>query len=243
MILGVIPARGGSKAIPKKNLQNFAGKPLMAYTLEAALQSKKLDDLVVSTDDLEIANCARSYQIDVVDRPAELSGDAAPILEALRHALLTREKEKDVQFDWVVSMQANVPIRGEGVLDEALELMQNTNADSVVTVAKGKFPLEKMGKIESGRFVPYSGSWPQAYHRQQYRAYFAADGAVQVLRRKYVLNPWANQEEPHCYSYWGKVCVPLVQRLPEYSLEIDTWEEFYMAEILAEARQGKMKAS
>lgn len=127
MILGVTPARGGSKGVPRKNIRSLAGKPLIAWTIEAALASKRLDRYLVSTEDPEIAETARRHGAEVLDRPKELASDEASTLAVLQH-LIGR-----VPADTVVLLQATSPIREEGLIDRCIEQFLRTKADSLAT--------------------------------------------------------------------------------------------------------------
>ncbi|MEK7233404.1 MAG: acylneuraminate cytidylyltransferase family protein [Elusimicrobiota bacterium] len=115
IILGVTPARGGSKGIPRKNIRPIAGKPLLAWTIEQANASKLLTRYVVSTEDAEIAGVARGYGADVLKRPARLAGDAADTLPVLRHAL------DEIPADIVVLLQCTSPVRAGGLIDRCIE--------------------------------------------------------------------------------------------------------------------------
>ncbi|NQT33487.1 MAG: acylneuraminate cytidylyltransferase family protein [Candidatus Omnitrophica bacterium] len=127
MILGIIPARGGSKGIPRKNVKMIAGKPLIAWSIEAAKMSKMIDRFVVSTDDLEIAAIAREYGAEVVDRPAELATDEATTISALQHVLSV------IDADTVVLLQPTSPVRDEGLIDRCIERFQASQADNLAT--------------------------------------------------------------------------------------------------------------
>ena len=111
MILGVIPARGGSKGIPRKNIRMIAGKPLIAWTIEAALKAKLLDRLVVSTEDREIARIAGDRGAEVIGRPAELASDEATTLSVLQHALSVIDAQA------VVLLQATSAVLDDGLID------------------------------------------------------------------------------------------------------------------------------
>lgn len=127
MILGVIPARGGSKGIFKKNIKPICGKPLIAWTIEAALQSRHLDRVVVSTEDAEITGISRRFGAEVIDRPTHLATDTATTLSALQD-LLTK-----VEADTVVLLQCTSPVRTPGLIDQCIEKYQKTGADAVAT--------------------------------------------------------------------------------------------------------------
>src|SRR5712691_1233000 len=111
MILGIIPARGGSKGIPRKNLRPLLGKPLLAWSVEAAKESRRLDAFAVSTEDREIARVARQYGADVIERPPELASDEASTLAVLQHALKVRPA------DVLVLLQPTSPIRDRELVD------------------------------------------------------------------------------------------------------------------------------
>ena len=127
MIFGVIPARGGSKGIPQKNVRQVCGKPLIAWTIEAAQQSVLLDRWVVSTEDPEIASISRLYGAEILDRPPQLATDTTPTLHVLKHAL------NHVSADIVVLLQPTSPIRSSGLIDRCIRQFQDTQADSLAT--------------------------------------------------------------------------------------------------------------
>lgn len=139
--LGVIPARGGSKGIPRKNIRPIAGKPLIAWTIEAAKAAKRLDSFVVSTEDPEIAALARAYGAPVLERPAELATDTADTLDVLRHALRARP------HDLVVLLQCTSPVRSSGLIDRCLEAFERSGADCLGAVYPDR-------NFEFGREMP-----------------------------------------------------------------------------------------
>ena len=133
-VLAIIPARGGSKAIPRKNLVEFGGKPLIAWSIEHARDCRHIDRTVVSTDDaVEIAEISRLWGAEIVERPPHLSTDTAGSEAALVHVLDTLEKDGYVP-DLVVFLQATSPLRGPGDLNEAIEALLAEGADSLVSV-------------------------------------------------------------------------------------------------------------
>ncbi len=135
-ILALIPARGGSKGIPRKNLAPLAGRPLLAWTIEHARQTPEIDRVVVTTDDAEIASVARREGAETVERPAELAGDAASSESALIHALdVLRERDGD-EPDLVVFLQATSPRRRTDDVSNALALFERQKADSLFSAAR-----------------------------------------------------------------------------------------------------------
>ena len=131
--LAIIPARGGSKRLLNKNIIELAGKPLISWTLDEALKSKYLDDIVVSTDDKKIRDVVEKYSsIKIIDRPKELSTDTANTFDALEHTINSIEEK----YDYIVLLQVTSPLRKSFHIDEAIEFLISKNADSVVSVSK-----------------------------------------------------------------------------------------------------------
>lgn len=127
MILGIIPARGGSKGIPRKNIKMIAGKPLIAWTIEAAKESRLMDRFVVSTEDQEIAQVAKLWGAEVIDRPEELAGDSVATVPVLRHVL------SQIEADVVVWLQCTSPVREKGLIDKCIQKFLDEKADSLAT--------------------------------------------------------------------------------------------------------------
>ena len=129
--LAIILARGGSKRLPRKNLLDLCGKPLIAYSIEAALKSKYISKVIVSSDDEEILNIAKEYKADFIKRPDELASDTATTFDALKHTLENVEK-----YDYVVLLQPTSPLRTEKHIDEAIELLEEKSADAIISVCE-----------------------------------------------------------------------------------------------------------
>jgi YrbI family 3-deoxy-D-manno-octulosonate 8-phosphate phosphatase len=134
-VMAIIPARGGSKAIPRKNLIELGGKPLLSYVIAAALGSTRVTDVVVSTDDREIADWARRCGARVVDRPAELSRDESSSEDALAHVLAQAKSDGTSEPDIVVFLQATSPLTSSADVDAAVDLLESSKADSLLSVS------------------------------------------------------------------------------------------------------------
>ncbi len=160
MILGITPARGGSKGIPGKNIKEISGKPLIAWTIEAAKESKMIDRYVVSTEDEEIAEISRKYGADVIARPQELATDEATTLSVLKHAI------EKIPCDSVVLLQATSPIRRGGLIDECIREFIDNEYDSLATGFTCKF-------IEYGK---------NNLRRQDIDGFFYDDGNIYVIK-------------------------------------------------------------
>lgn len=173
MNLAVIPARGGSKRIPRKNIRLFHQKPMISYSICAALESKIFDDVIVSTDDDEIADIAREYGATVpFVRPAEISDDHVGILEVVNHSISWYAKNRS-PVDNVALVYATAPFVTANVLTSAFQLLSDSDGSYVLPVARFSFPIQRALKIgESGRLDMFqeehrftrSQDLPEAYH-------------------------------------------------------------------------------
>lgn len=180
-ILAIIPARGGSKGIPRKNLQPLSGRPLLVYTVEAALAASTVTRVVVSTDDDEIAEVAMGCGAGVIRRPEEISCDSASSESALLHALDYLCDAESYEPDLVVFLQATSPLRTEGDIDRAIETLVKSGSDSLLSVATSHRFLWRM-KDGSPEPLNYD---PLARPRRQDRApEFVENGSI------YVFKPW-----------------------------------------------------
>jgi CMP-N,N'-diacetyllegionaminic acid synthase len=191
-ILGVIPARGGSKGIPRKNLTSLAGRPLIAYTFEAALTASSLSRVIITTDDPEIADFARQSGVEVpFIRPADLAADDTPALPVIQHAVHHLDEQENWRADVVVYLQPTSPLRRAQHIQEAVSLLLENEADSVVSVMEVPHhfnPLSVM-KMDEGRLVSFykqEGS-VGPLRRQDKPRVFARNGPAILATRRAVL--------------------------------------------------------
>ncbi len=186
-ILGLIPARGGSKAIPHKNIVPLAGKPLLAYTCEAALASCCLTRVVLNTDDPRIAEVGRACGVEVPFlRPAELAQDDTPILPVIRHTLAWLEEHDGFSVDVVVLLQPTSPLRRAEHIDAAVGLLLEKDADTVVSVVEVPHqfnPVSLMRLDEDGWLRPYQEGAMILRRQDKPRLYARNGPAVLVVRR------------------------------------------------------------
>ncbi len=176
-VLAIIPARGGSKGLPGKNVRRLCGKPLLIWSLEQAMNSTYLDTVFVSTDSNEISNIAESYGAEIPFlRPSELAMDCSPTSDVIIHVLTTFEQQGK-KYDYVVLLEPTSPLRKDRDIDDALELLMehSDRADCVVSV--GELHMEHpmiVKKINAkGRLTPYIETTEKIYQRQQVdKAYF-----------------------------------------------------------------------
>jgi len=230
-VLAVIPARGGSKGVARKNIRSIGGKPLIAYTIEMANAIQHmLYRAVVSTDDPEIASVARRYGGDVPFlRPAELSGDRVPTLPVLQHAVKFVEEQGQTTIDWVLLLQPTTPFRSIEDIDATLALAQQGGCDSIISVVQvfAEHPIF-IKRIEKERLLPFNLEEKEGTRRQDcHPPAYIRNGAVYLTRRDIIMK--AN-------SIWGKVIRPYVMP-PERSVNIDGELDLKLAEALIRERQ------
>lgn len=228
--LGIIPARDGSKGIPRKNLALLAGKPLLAHTCEQALQATTLTRLIVSTDAEAIADCARRCGVEVPFlRPRELAADETPMLDVVRHALEALRQRESYRPDVVVLLQPTSPLRRAEHIDGAVRRLIETGADSVVSVAEvpHQFTPGSLLRLEAGRLVPLlNGSQP--LRRQDKPLVYARNGPAVLAVRRQALEGG---------SFYGEVSLPYVMPL-DCSVDIDGPFDLALAEFLLQKSVG-----
>lgn len=184
--LGLIPARGGSKGVPRKNIRPLCGKPLLQYTAEAALAARLLARVILSTEDEEVAEVGRRCGLDVpFVRPAELARDETPMLPVVQHAVAWLESRGE-RFDAVCLLQPTNPLRRADEIDACVELLERTDADAVVTVLP--VPAEHNPhwvyfRDAGGALRLSTGEAQPIGRRQDLPAAFHREGSVYVVRR------------------------------------------------------------
>lgn len=180
-MIAIIPARGGSKGLPGKNIKEMCDKPLIAYTIEAALKSKSIDHVILSTDDEEIAAVAKKYGAEVpFMRPAELASDTAMAVDNYIYTIGRLEKEWNTKIDSFVVLQPTSPLRIAEDIDGAVELFNARNADSVVTYVKEAHPIFWHKKIDENNKLEdiFEGT---IANRQELPITYYPNGAVYVF--------------------------------------------------------------
>lgn len=222
-VLGIIPARGGSKGVKDKNILNMMDKPLIGYTIEAAQESKLLTKTIVSTDSEKITGVVKSlYDVEVIKRPSELALDDSPIEEALLHAVEYLEKEDQFKTDIVVMLEPNVPIRKKGQIDEVVENLINSEADSCVTCYEVNQIPEGMKIINDKGMLEPIFKDADGIRRQEYSKKYLLDGAVIAIRAENLFKT-RGIRKPHIYL--GKEIIPVIQKEVMYTIEIDEPED------------------
>lgn len=222
--VGIIPARGGSKGLPGKHLLPLGGRPLIAWTFDAAQAAGSLAQVIVSTDDPAIAAAARAAGIDVpFERPAALAADDTPMLDVLVHALRELDRAHD-RVEVVVLLQPTSPFRTADHIDAAVTLLAQSGADSVVSViaVPHRFVPESLMRLDGEQLTPYAGEIGVT-RRQDKPLLYARNGpAVLAVRRDVLLEQ---------RSLYGRNIRPLVMADAE-SVDVDTAHDLALAERL-----------
>ena len=217
----IIPARGGSKRIPKKNIKDFFGKPLISYTIETALKSNLFEKVVVSTDDEEIATIAKKYGAEVpFIRPDKLSDDFTGTGAVISHALSFLQAQGE-NYDFVCNIYATAPLLQEKYLIEAYEKLKKSNAVNAFSVTSMPFPIQRTFKITSEERCEMF--WPENFSKRSQDLEEAYQDAGQFY--------WKNLNKESCDIIFGKDSIPIV--LPRYLVQdIDTIEDWKRAEFM-----------
>jgi CMP-N,N'-diacetyllegionaminic acid synthase len=227
-VLGLVPARGGSKGVPGKNVRPLAGHTLLEYTARAARESGVLDRIILSTDSPEIAEAGRRAGLEVpFMRPAALAADDTPMVPVIQHALAEVSRQ-GWPPDIVVLLQPTSPLRRPDHIRDAVSMLGETGADSVVTVVEVPRHLspDYVMRIEGGRLKPFLPDGPRVTRRQDARPAYSRDGTV------YAFHPSTIERSGGIY---GEDCRPLLIDACD-SLSIDSLADWDEAERLLTRR-------
>jgi len=230
-VLGLIPARGGSRGIPRKNVRLLGGKPLLQHTTEAALAARSLSRVVLSTEDEEIAAIGRDCGVDVpFMRPPDLAQDDTPTLPVVLHAMRWLEHAGE-RYDAVCLLQATHPLRRPEHVDGCVELLERTGADAAVTVRRVPpeyNPHWVYVADEAGHLRLASGAREPIPRRQELPLAFHREGSVYVARRDVVMDR---------HSLYGD-CLMGYDLGSEPGVNIDDWDDWELAERLLAERSA-----
>lgn len=224
-VLAIIPARGGSTGIPRKNLQTLAGKTLVAHTIEAALSARSVNRVIVSTDDTEIAEAARRYGANVVARPPEISGNAASSESALLHVLDHLKNTEGYEPDLVVFLQCTSPIRRPDDIDNAVQTLLDSDADSLLSVS----PSHRfLWRVKDNEVKSVNYDYRHRPRRQEHSPEYVENGSI------YVFKPWVLREFKNRLG--GKIALYEMHYWSPF--EIDTLEDLALCEWIM---QGQLR--
>lgn len=177
-VLAIIPARGGSKGLPRKNIIELAGKPLIAWTIEACLNSKYITKTIVSSDDDEILTVSRKYGADTIKRPIELASDVSPSEPIIEHTLEGLEE----RFEYVVFLQPTSPLRGSEDIDTAMDFFLNSDSTALISVCEIDNKVLKALKINSNGYIEgISNNEYPFMRRQDLPKVYMPNGAIYII--------------------------------------------------------------
>ena len=221
-ILAVIPARGNSKRLPNKNILILVGKPLIAWSIEAGLKSEYIDKVVVSSDSNEILDISKKNGANIVKRPSELASDFATSFDAIKHTIDIR----DEKFDFVILLQPTSPLRNNGHIDEALELLIKKNADAIISVVETDHsPLWANTLPKDKSMVNFLKNGVLNKRSQDLVKHYRINGAIYICRTEKLLEEKSFFLKDNIYAY---------KMDRESSVDIDEKIDFQLAELMIE---------
>lgn len=222
--LGVIAARGGSKRLSEKNIKNIAGKPLIEWTIEAGLEARSIDKLIVSTDDISIARLSECSGASVPFlRPEYLATDQSSSYEVLEHAVKFM-RDLDEEFKYVMLLQPTSPLRNSRHIEEAAMLLQRKNADGIISVTSINHPIEWSGVIDDSLYMEkFINKMMINTQSQMFVERYCLNGAIYLTDIERM-----KKEKSHIY---GKGMFAYIMDRKD-SIDIDTQLDFDIAEYL-----------
>jgi len=225
-IVAIIPARGGSKSIPRKNIKLLGGYPLISYSITAALCSDFIDRVIVSTDDAEIAEIAKQWGAEVpFIRPIELANDYVTDYPVFYHAMSWLEENQNYRANIVVQLRPTSPFRPSQSVDEAISLLLDSDADSVRAVTSAGQNPYKMWRIQENKLIPLLHSEfnePYNMPRQKLPPTYWQTGHIEVIRYDTIFKK---------FSMTGDFILPYILS-PQYAIDLDTPLQWEFAEFL-----------
>ncbi len=223
-LIAIIPARGGSKSIPGKNIRPLKGKPLLTWSIQVAQQVREIDRIIVSTDDAQIAAVAKESGAEVYVRPDHLATDDALVIDAIKNLLNTLHAEGETA-DWVILLEPTCPLRTADDVRDCLNLLVQGDFDSVATFRNAELNPHRAWKLVDGMpevFIPGAVPW---LPRQKLPKAYQLNGAIYLFRAELL----ANETRSLLVGKLGAVLMPR-----ERSQDIDDDIDFKIVELLME---------
>ena len=217
--LAIIPARGGSKRLPNKNILDLNGKPLISWSIETAKKSKNIDEIVVSSDSDKILEIAKKYDVNIIKRPDELATDTASSIDVIKHVI-----ENYPKYKYIVLLQPTSPLRTEKHIDEAIELLEKKNADAVISVCEmDHSPLWSNILPENLSMENFLREDVKNKRSQDLPKYYRLNGAIYICKTDKFLEKNTFFLDQNIYAY-------VMDR--KSSVDIDDEIDFKLAEIV-----------
>lgn len=221
--LAIIPARGGSKRVPRKNVLDLLGKPLIAWSIEAGVKSKYIDRVVVTSDDSEILEISKRYGSDTVIRPSELANDTATTFDAIKHTI-----ENLQLYDYIVLLQPTSPLRDEKHIDEAIELLFTKSAQAIISVCEmDHSPLWSNILPEDMSMNTFLRDELLNKRSQDLPVYYRLNGAIYICKTDKLLSEKSFFIKDNIFAYTMD---------KENSIDIDDRLDFYMVKAILDER-------
>ena len=218
-VICIIPARGGSKRIPKKNIKNFFGKPLIAYSIEVALKSKLFDNIYVSTDDKQIAQISKQYGAKIINRPENLADDYSSSGDAINDAIKQLQNQ-GIEFNYICTIYATAPLLLEKYLRQGYKEIIKNNSKMVFSVTSMPYPIQRTFRIINNRCEMFT---PEYFNTRSQDLEVAYQDAGQFY--------WENINKKFNDIPFGKDSIPII--LPRHLVQdIDTLEDWSRAELM-----------
>ncbi|MGY0399598.1 MAG: acylneuraminate cytidylyltransferase family protein [Ostreibacterium sp.] len=224
--LAIIPARGGSKRLPRKNTLNLGGKPLITWTIEAAKNSEYVDAICVSSDDDEILAIADEFQVQAIPRPSTLASDTATTFDAIEHTI----KANKNKYEYIVLLQPTSPLRTAQHIDEAIMLLNKKSADAVISVCEMEHsPLWSNTLPDDWNMTNFLSADLQNKRSQDLSKYYRLNGAIYICRTDRLLIEKSFFLSRNISAYLMEL---------ENSVDIDSMLDFQVAEALLRLRKN-----
>ena len=226
--LAIIPARGGSKRLPRKNILSLAGKPLIAWSIEAALATKYIDDVIVTSDDDEILSIAQKFGANIIKRSPELSSDTATTFDAIQHTIL-----KSKSYDYVVLLQPTSPLRKSKHIKEAIELLDSKNADAIIAVTKTEHSPRWMNILPHDKDMSkFLSTEISCLRSQDLETYYQLNGSISITKTTSLLEAKTFFLKNNIFAY------PMNR---ESSIDIDEPIDLMLANCLMKISEDEIK--
>jgi len=230
-VLGLIPARSGSKGITKKNLRKLAGKPLINYTIQHGLSSKKIDKLVVTTDDKQIMSIAKAAGAEVpFRRPKNLSLNKSRSVDYVKHALNYLKNEQNYEPEIIIILQPTTPVREYSLIDRSVNVLKKSNASSVISVTNTKNHPYLCFNYNKKKFLePYKKKFQEYYQRQLFPKLYYSTGGIFTFWKSTVLkydSIYGPRIKPICIKQENSTDIDYLFDLFISEMRIKKWEEY-----------------
>lgn len=228
-MIALIPARGGSKGLPGKNIKPLQGKPLIAHTIEAALKSDSIERVIVTTDSEEIASIAKEYGAEVPFlRPEYLADDTSSAIDVYLHAVEYLKTEEHEMIDQFMVLLPTAPLRTSQNIDEAIELLKKQKAETLISMTEAETPISWYYEKTENGFVKNAGfdSGNSVKNRQANKNYYIPNGAIYILDYEMLKND---------RTYYGAQTIAYIMNREE-SIDIDTQFDFDLVEYIMSKR-------